>query len=421
MRDISEQSISRQEILKAARYDRLTGVHSPDAISEVIRHHCAFTGETDHPSVCLIVTLDNLADINAMYGHQAGDACLKSVADSLISLTPDPHVIGRLSGRRFAILIPHHVWMNNQGNRLDLEAQIFNKPISSSLGTLLLSGTVDAIPVGTDSMDRLLARLKAAPDQAQAAVSPRAVSAPDAFSPDDIASILCNDRISLAYQPIVDAVTGEAVHYECLMRLINDDGDQASAWKLILDAERHGLVHRLDFRAMDIAKTAMDQNPRARLALNISAGTVEHKEARETYLSRLRGLGVKARHLTLELTETLALGDSQIVSEFASQARVLGCRFAIDDFGAGHTSFANLMSIEADIIKIDGTFVRDIARHKHKQTFVRLIVDLARTLGVKTVAEMVDNAADAKLLRHLDVDYLQGYYFGYPGALPTEN
>ena len=98
---------------------------------------------------------------------------------------------------------------------------------------------------------------------------------------------------------------------------------------------------------------------------------------------------------------------------------MLGVEFSIDDFGSGYTTFQNLMSIEADSIKIDGSFIQGMAQTPHKQTFVRMMVDLAQTFSVKTVAEMVDNHENADLLTRLGVDYLQGYLFGIPSPKPV--
>ena len=151
----------------------------------------------------------------------------------------------------------------------------------------------------------------------------------------------------------------------------------------------------------------------------MSAGTVKNKDIADDYIAALRALGPDVNRVTLELTETLALEDPAMASRFSDEARSLGCEFAIDDFGAGYTTFRNLLAIEADTIKIDGKFIQNLSSSPNNQTFVRMMVDLAQTFGVKTVAEMVDNPADADLLERLGVDYLQGYMFGIPSAAPA--
>jgi len=147
-----------------------------------------------------------------------------------------------------------------------------------------------------------------------------------------------------------------------------------------------------------LASVTLLRDSSIRLALNLSAGTVKNMKAADAYLDALKALGPAAQRVTLELTETVALDDPAMANRFCVEARQLGTDFAIDDFGSGYTTFQNLMAIEADTIKIDGSFIQDLAVMPHKQTFVRMMVDLAQTFNVKTVAEMVDSRDNADLL-----------------------
>ena len=192
-----------------------------------------------------------------------------------------------------------------------------------------------------------------------------------------------------------------------------------SAWAVVMQAERDGLVDRLDRRALALAVPYLTRHKDIHLALNVSAGTVTDPDMAERYLNELRALGDMAQRITIELTETLAVDDPGQAAQFAAAVRALGCKFSIDDFGAGYTTFRNLMAIDADSVKIDGSLVSGIATDANKQTFMRMMVDLAQTVGVTTVAEMVETKADADLLRRLGVDYLQGYHFGHPSASPV--
>jgi len=236
---------------------------------------------------------------------------------------------------------------------------------------------------------------------------------------EDIIAALNQRRIQLAYQPIIHTKTARLHHYECLLRLRREDGEVVSAGQFIMAAERLGLVHLLDRRALELASETLAAEPGIHLALNVSAGTIKDPETASDYVNALRALGPNAEQVTLELTETVALDDPAMASEFSNNVRTLGCHFAIDDFGSGYTTFRNLMAIEADTIKIDGSLIEGIASDQNKQTFVRMMVDLAQTFSVETVAEMVDNRADADILRRLGVDYLQGFMFGVPSAAPS--
>jgi EAL domain-containing protein (putative c-di-GMP-specific phosphodiesterase class I) len=235
----------------------------------------------------------------------------------------------------------------------------------------------------------------------------------------DVRDALEQDRLCLAFQPIVRSVSGELHHHECLLRLRAPNGEPTSAWQLILQAEEVGLVAALDLRALDLAIPHLDADDSLHLALNVSAGTVGDVDASAAYLDRIRDLGAAASRLTLEMTETLAVDDPAMAASFSAEARALGCRFAIDDFGSGHTTFRNLLAVEADCIKIDGSLVRGVATDENKQAFIRMMVDLAQTFAVETVAEMIEDRADALILGRLGVDYLQGYYFGRPSPSPS--
>ena len=207
----------------------------------------------------------------------------------------------------------------------------------------------------------------------------------------------------------------------CLLRLRRDDGELISAAHFIMAAEELGCVHLLDRRALEIAARTLQDHSDIRLAINVSAATVQNPDTARAYLQALRSLGRDTQRVIVEMTETVALDSPDMASQFSQEVRSFGCQFSIDDFGAGHTTFSNLLAVEADEIKIDGSFIRDLSLTPHKQVFVRMMVDLAKTFSIKTVAEMVGSREDADLLTRLGVDYLQGYMFGLPGAIPVQS
>ena len=171
---------------------------------------------------------------------------------------------------------------------------------------------------------------------------------------DDVLDALNQRRIRLAYQPIIDAKTRKIHHYECLLRLCREDGEIVSAGQFIMAAEKLGLVDLLDRRALELAAETLLSDPDVHLALNLSAATISNPETAEDYITALKSLGPAAERVTIELTETVALDDPEKASAFANEIRLIGCDFAIDDFGSGYTTFRNLMAIEAEMIKIDG-------------------------------------------------------------------
>ena len=230
-----------------------------------------------------------------------------------------------------------------------------------------------------------------------------------------------NDRrVLCAFQPIVAADTHAVHHHECLLRIRADDGNLLPPAPFIAAAEAADCVHLLDHRMLENAARAMVGQGDLHLALNLSVRTVVNPRAACGYLDALKALGRAASRLTLELTETVAVEDPVLAADFSRRARALGCRFAIDDFGAGYTSFRNLLAIEADSVKIDGSFVDGVTEDARARTFIRMMVDLTQTFGVDTVAERVETAEEADVLRELGVDYLQGYHFGKPSLRLTK-
>ena len=440
--DIDERKCSEQELIYHASHDPLTGLWNERRLRRGFVFLEAASKAANTSVALLRLRLSNLADINTTYGYEAGDRILKSIAGRLSSGVTAPHMTGRISGSTFVIGLMGCAAADIKPRLDALLTRLSGTPYESPQGVLKAEFTVSSVALSPDhqlDIDTLFSQSALAMERAlklgttylayAAALhgKPKVVSNQETTA-DDIIAALNDRRLSLAYQPIVDAQTHAVHHYECLLRLkrpdtvnnANNAGDNTvSAGRFIMAAERLGLVHLLDRRALELAAQTLARYPDIHLALNVSAATVKNEQSAADYLEALRGLGPAAPRVTIELTETVALGDPAVASRFSVQARALGCAFSIDDFGSGHTSFQNLMAVEADSIKIDGSFVKDLSLTPHKQTFVRMMVDLAQTFSVKTVAEMVETPEDAKLLKRLGVDYLQGYLFGTPSAAPA--
>lgn len=431
--DIDARKKDEQQQVYRASHDPLTGLWNEVRLREGLIHFMASAKTFTAPTTFLRLQLRNLDHINSSYGYEVGDRILKSAAARLTKSCPAPHMAARIGGASFAVSLMNCAESGVVARAEELRGHLSDVPYASPHGELLAEFIISSVSTAGDEeadIDALFAKsdlaLKAAAakDQKYLAYSPTLHGRPKTQSPQDITAgdviaALNDRRISLAYQPIIGAKTHALHHYECLLRLKTEAGDIVSAGRFIMAAERLGLVHLLDRRALEIASQTLIRYPDIHLALNVSAATVKESETAEAYLEALRAIGPAASRVTIELTETVALEDPAQASRFSVEARRLGCEFSIDDFGSGHTSFQNLMAIEADSIKIDGSFVKDLSITPHKQTFVRMMVDLAQTFSVKTVAEMVETREDAELLKRLGVDYLQGYLFGVPSPAPA--
>jgi len=429
MRNVTRRVKAENRSIYLANHDDLTAVYNLDSLRRTIEHLAALSQRQRSEGAVLRLRLTNIADINDVYGFETGDRVLAEFAKRLSRIVRTPDVLGRIGGADFALVL----YGASQKDIIDITDRLFflleNSPVKTPHGGLYGKISIGSTQIPTQAKtpdealsQSLIALHRAKPSQncmyeESMAVEAKRVSQ-DTTS-QDILDALNQRRIQLAYQPIIDTKTSRLHHYECLLRLQREDGEVVSAGRFIMASERLGLVNLLDRRALELASETLIQEPGIHLALNVSAGTVKDVQAASEYITALKALGPHAEQITIELTETVALDDPAMASEFSNSVRSLGCRFAIDDFGSGYTTFRNLMAIEADTIKIDGTLIEGVASDPNKQTFVRMMVDLAQTFGVKTVAEMVDDRADADILRRLGVDYLQGFMFGVPSAAPS--
>lgn len=227
-------------------------------------------------------------------------------------------------------------------------------------------------------------------------------------------SALADKRMCLFRQPIVNASDASVVRWECLSRLIHEDGRVAQPSEFIPAAERAGLVSALDLDTLEMALGALGREPQVHLAVNVSAATIADLGSRRAYEDRLSASPDLATRLTIEITETIAIHDLDIAARFGFSAKEAGARLALDDFGEGHTSFQSLRTLPLDEVKIDGLYVEGIDTRAESRAFVIAIDRLARDLGMETVAERVETAGEAQVLRDIGVDGLQGYFYGKP-------
>ncbi len=213
-----------------------------------------------------------------------------------------------------------------------------------------------------------------------------------------------------AYQPIIECATGGTSYYECLLRIPNNDGELVSAGPAILLAEKYGIINCVDRAVIKMAAKELSSAKDLKLSVNISnIGLLDDRLLVEIE-EALQDYNIASR-LIIEITETSVNEDFKKTSHFVNIVRNLGCKIAIDDFGAGSTSFGQLKRIRFDILKIDGSLIRDIDNNPYNRFLVELLVKIAEEVGAKTVAEFVENGSTAKFLLDSKVDYMQGNFF----------
>jgi diguanylate cyclase (GGDEF)-like protein len=382
------------------------------------------------PAAFLLAGVDNLRMINRTYGFEVADEVVIRVAGRIQNCLPDA-TIGRFSGNKFGLVVE-----NTDDGGMVATAEALMAAVRDSVIETEWGPVAATLSVGCVSLPRAARTSRVAMRRAQEALEQAYNSGHDRLAvycatPEQdrarrseislarsLVGALHERRLALAYQPIVDAGTQCPIEYECLLRIAQPDGALMEAGEFMPTAEKLGLVRSLDRRALELAVAALGRYADIRLSLNVSAASAADPNWLGALLELIGGRTDIAPRLTVEITETMAIQDLAEAMRFVAALHDLGCRVGLDDFGAGYTSFRHLRSLAVDVVKIDGSFVVDLADNSDNQLFVRTLVDLARNFGVTTVAESVGDAAAAELLRSYGVERLQGFHFGRPEINP---
>ena len=216
-------------------------------------------------------------------------------------------------------------------------------------------------------------------------------------------------------QPILDLRTGEISQHELLLRM-RDGNELILPGAFLGVAERLGLIHAIDRWVVDQAIRLLSQRSDLRLAVNLSARSLDDQQLLRLIRDGLAEHGVDPSRLIFEITETAVVGNMDVARNLAKALRGLGCSFALDDFGAGFSSFHYLKQIPAEYLKIDGEFVRS-PRSRTDELVIESIVHIAQGLAKKTIAESVEDAGTLERLRNVGVDFAQGFHVGRPVPL----
>lgn len=230
----------------------------------------------------------------------------------------------------------------------------------------------------------------------------------------EVQSIIDDNRFKPAFQPIIDSKTGDVMCYECLLRVASVDGAAASsAGALIPVAEKMNFIRVIDRIVLQKVVDELKANKDLRLTFNVSNATTDDAEWLKLCTKLMKNPDIATRAI-IEITETAAHRDLRETAYFVASLQGLGCQVALDDFGAGYTSFRQLKTLSVDMVKIDGAYIKDLANNRENRVFIKTILDFTQHYGLKSIAEFVESGDVAKMLIEMGVDYLQGYYFGMP-------
>lgn len=427
VRTTTERTRETQRLTYLATRDELTGHLNRNSLLAELSQAIVKAATDERSCAFIVASIDRLAVINDGYGFDVGDEVIVAVGERLSSALRASDTIGRTAGNKFGMILGQCSESEIALVADRLRAAVRGEVIDTRAGQVAATCSVGAVwlPTHASSSHEAMLRAEEALDRARSGGrngfcvyenSPQREMARLRLMgiADEVVSALNEGRLLLAYQPIICATSRLTVHHECLLRMERSDGTIATAGQFIPAAEQLGLVRLVDRRALEMAVADLYANPQVSLAVNVSGTTATDPAWLRAFIDHVRANRAIAHRMIVELTETAALHDFEENAQFVSQLRDLGCRVAIDDFGAGYTSFRNLQKMRVDMVKIDGSFVKDLSASSENQLFVRTLVDLARNFDLKTVAEWVGSDEDASLLESFGVDYFQGYHFGEP-------
>jgi diguanylate cyclase (GGDEF)-like protein len=423
--DRRKQHEARLEHL--ATFDELTGHFNRTRLRQALQQIIVHSQRYGLPGAYLSVGIDKLALVNDAYGYVTADAVIVAAGQRLERVLRASDVMGRIGGDVFGIVLSHCPETETATVADKILRAFREHPIQTPSGPIHITVTIGgvAFPGQVQTAVDAITRAEAAMHEAKRLGRDgfRAYRMSEEQRRDHRRSIavceqvteaLKTDRLLFAFQPVVACASHEVQFHECLIRMHDPAGNVVQAAAFVPTVERLGLVRLLDRRALDLAVQELARHEHACLALNISGLTATEHSWLRALMALVGSRRDLARRLIVEITETAAIQDIEETSRFVATVRGLGCRVALDDFGAGYTSFRHLKALTVDIVKIDGSFVAGIAENDDNRLFVRTLVGLARNFGLQTVAERVETAAEAAVLAELGVDSLQGYHFGKP-------
>jgi EAL domain-containing protein (putative c-di-GMP-specific phosphodiesterase class I) len=229
------------------------------------------------------------------------------------------------------------------------------------------------------------------------------------------------NRVLAAFQPIVRTDTFKPAFYECLARIQKTDGGILPGGAFIGIAENIGFIRMIDRKIYEIAVEKLHEYPDLRLSVNVSGHTVSDPRSSEYLKHLVQNNPAVASRLIVEITETVAMQDMRDAAAFIHSLKDLGCKVALDDFGAGYTSFYNLKTFPFDMVKLDGVYIRDLIESPKNGKFIKALADLAASLGMECVAEMVSSKELGEILKDYNIQYYQGFHYGIPDINPDFN
>jgi diguanylate cyclase (GGDEF)-like protein/PAS domain S-box-containing protein len=436
LQDVSQARRLTRQLSWQASHDALTGLYNRRMFEEHLEHTLLNVAEEDRHHALCYIDLDQFKVVNDTCGHMAGDELLRQVAVLLQGAVREGDVLARLGGDEFGVLLENCPiqFATQVADKIRLLVKEFRFVWQDKTFEIGASIGVVAIHAGNADM----AGLFAAADVACYAAKDLGRNRVHVYEPTDavlaerhgqmhwaarIVQSLENHRFCLFQQPVVPlAASDDTSHCEVLVRMKDENGEFIQPGAFIPAAERYNLMANVDRWVIEQVFRNMSQACRGTMAnkvvaINLSGNSMADDNLLAFIRETGRAYGVNFRNVCFEITETAAISHLGKAAHFMTELRREGCRFSLDDFGSGLSSFAYLKNLPVDFIKIDGSFVKDMSTDPIDRAMVEAITRVGHVMQIKTIAEWVEDEDTYKLLKAIGVDYVQGYYLGSPQEL----
>jgi diguanylate cyclase (GGDEF)-like protein len=437
--DVSRETRLFRKLSYQASHDNLTGL-----INRREFENCLVTAldeahsNPDQKHALLYLDLDQFKVVNDTFGHTAGDELLRQIADVVQANIRSTDIIARLGGDEFGILLERcteeFAMQVAESIRGAIEAHRFNwkdafTSARCSIGIVIVSAESEDVASIMSSAD---VACYSAKDMGRNQIhlyqdSDASIRHEEMKWVSRITSAVEENRLELFYQPIVgisEDVESRG-HYELLLRMRDENGELVSPNQFIPSAERYNLMSTLDRWVICQALSQLaDRNPEAEsahftLAINLSGTSLSEDRFLDFVIEELGKQKLPAGAICFEITETAAISNLSRVIHFMETLKKLGCKFSLDDFGSGLSSFTYLKNLPVDYLKIDGHFIHNVAEDAVDQSMVRAISQVGESMGIETIAERVESKEVVDKLSELGIKFAQGYYIARPTSVQT--
>jgi diguanylate cyclase (GGDEF)-like protein/PAS domain S-box-containing protein len=433
-RDVTEQHMAALRIEHLAKHDPLTDLPNRVSLQQAVESAL----ESGHVGAVLFLDVDHFKYINDNFGHRAGDQLIVGVAGVLREVMRGfPGQLYRIGGDEFAIHIPESL----RKESVQLAEKVldavhhykFQPPGHRRFSNITVSIGIALYPFHGSDITGLLSNVDIAMYQAKDLGRNRYVFYDQDQSSNlrsthrrvhwakKLREVLDEDRLVLYSQAVVRLEGREPVHHEILCRIQDEDGRVILPSDFIEVAESLGIVQEIDLAVVRKLLRHMESHDeigrKVRYFVNLSRASISDQNWVRQIHRLLQESRVNPNQLVFEITETAAMSEVDVTMAFIRLLKEMGCRFALDDFGAGFSSFYFLKQFDVDYLKIDGSLVRDLATDEGNRIFVRALCDVAKGMNKQVIAEWVETPEVLQALREMDAQYGQGYLFQRPAPL----